>query len=118
MNPQESPDGTMLYYASRHTNTALVALSLKDGSSETVEGLPPVSSANQWLIAGAGIYFVPTEAPKSLFYFDFATGKSRQVFENSLPLAEGFSFSPDGAFLLYAQVDESSTAIMLADHFR
>jgi Tol biopolymer transport system component/DNA-binding winged helix-turn-helix (wHTH) protein len=118
MNPQESPDGTMLYYASRRANTALVALSLKDGSSETVEGLPPVSSANQWLIAGAGIYFVPTEAPKSLFYFDFATGKSRQVFENSLPLAEGFSFSPDGAFLLYAQVDESSTAIMLADHFR
>ena len=80
--------------------------------------MPPVSNENQWLIAGAGIYFVPTEAPKSLYYFDFATGKSRQVFENSLPLAEGFSFSPDGAAFCMRKSTKSNTEIMLADHFR
>jgi Tol biopolymer transport system component len=118
-SPQESPDGAILYFTARNVNTALMALSLKGASSESVvEGIPPINNENQWVVVPRGLYFVPAQAPKSLYYFDFATEKSRVVFENQVPLADGLSLSPDGRWLLYSQTDEENTDIMLADHFR
>jgi hypothetical protein len=33
-------------------------------------------------------------------------------------LAEGMSVSPDGRYMLYSQLDESNSGIMLVNHFR
>jgi Tol biopolymer transport system component/DNA-binding winged helix-turn-helix (wHTH) protein len=118
-SPQESPDGAALYYTARNFNTALIKLALSDGSSESpVEGMPSINDENQWVVVTGGVYFVPAQAPKSLCYFDFATKRTRVVFENQMPLADGLSLSPDGRTLLYSQTDEENTDIMLADHFR
>jgi Tol biopolymer transport system component/DNA-binding winged helix-turn-helix (wHTH) protein len=118
-SPQESPDGAVLYYTARSYNTALIALPLKRGSSESaVEGMPAINDENQWVVVPGGVYFVPAQAPRSVYYFDFATKKSRVVFESQMPVADGLSLSPDGRWLLYSQTDEENTDIMLADHFR
>jgi Tol biopolymer transport system component/DNA-binding winged helix-turn-helix (wHTH) protein len=118
-SPQESPDGNDLYFAARNVNAGLIRLSLKEGFTESpVEGLPPIRDEYQWTVIPGGVYFVPMQAPKSLYFFDFATKQTRQVFEIQKPFGYGLSLSPDGRWLLYTQIEEQNTDIMLADHFQ
>src|SRR5258707_13837779 len=81
-------------------------------------GLPPISSWTLWTIAARGIYFLPADAPMSLRYFDFTTKQIRELFKLDKDFDDGLSVSPDGRYLLYAQVDEENTDIMLVENFR
>jgi hypothetical protein len=60
---------------------------------------------------------VPADSPKRLRYFDFATKKIREVFEIDKDFGDGLSVSPDGRWLLYSQIDEENSDIMLVDRF-
>jgi Tol biopolymer transport system component/DNA-binding winged helix-turn-helix (wHTH) protein len=116
--PQESFDGNVLYFATRLANTGLSMLSLKGAFPESaVEGLPPIIQENLWTVVPRGVYFVPADSPKSLRYFDFATKKIRQIFETQKGFGDGLSVSPDGRWLLYSQIDEENSDIMLVDNF-
>jgi Tol biopolymer transport system component/DNA-binding winged helix-turn-helix (wHTH) protein len=116
--PQESLDGTVLYFAVRPANTGLRQISLTGVFPESaVEGLPPIRDANLWTVVKGGIYFVPMDAPRSLRYFDFASRKVMEIFHLEKNFAEGLSVSPDGRWLLYSQVDEEYSDILLVDHF-
>jgi Tol biopolymer transport system component/DNA-binding winged helix-turn-helix (wHTH) protein len=116
--PQESFDGSLLYFALRPVNTDLHKISLNgDFQISEVRGLPPIFRANLYEVVQSGIYFVPADAPRSLRYFDFASRKVSDVFHLEKDFAQGLSVSPDGRWLLYSQVDEKNTDIMLADHF-
>ena len=116
--PLESPDGLEVYFSAREVNALLkkVSLSRPDGVPLSV-GLPPVSNLTLWTITGRGIYFVPAEAPRSLRYFDFSTKQIRELFQLDKDFGGGLSVSPDGRYLLYSQVDEENTDIMLVEHF-
>jgi Tol biopolymer transport system component len=117
-SPQESFDGNILYFATRLANTGLSKLSLNGAFPESaVERLPPIVDENLWTVVPGGIYFVPVDSPKSLRYFDFATKKIRQVFEAGKNFGDGLSVSPDGRWLLYSQIEEENSDIMLVDHF-
>jgi Tol biopolymer transport system component/DNA-binding winged helix-turn-helix (wHTH) protein len=70
-----------------------------------------------WTLVPGGIYFVPATAPRSMRYFDFATKQIRTVFELDKDFDGGLSISPDGRWILYAQVDEVDSDIMLVEHF-
>ena len=83
----------------------------------TVKGLPPIIQENLWTVVPGGIYFVPVDAPTSLHFFDLATVKIRQIFEAQKDFGDGLSVSPDGRWLLYSQIDDENSAIMLVDHF-
>jgi Tol biopolymer transport system component len=60
---------------------------------------------------------VPADAPRTLRYFDFASRKVSDVFHLRKDFAQGLSVSPDGRWLLYSQVDDENSDIMLVDHF-
>jgi Tol biopolymer transport system component/DNA-binding winged helix-turn-helix (wHTH) protein len=116
--PQESIDGSVLYFAKRNANTGLGMLSPQGAFLESgVEGLPPIIQENLWTMTRGGVYFVPADSPKSLRYFDFATKKIRDVFEIDKDFGDGLSVSPDGRWLLYSQVDDENSDIMVVDRF-
>ena len=64
------------------------------------------------------VYSVPAEAPRSLRYFDFATGQVRPIFEGDKFFGSGLSVSPDGRWILYTLVGDVNSDIMLVDHFQ
>jgi hypothetical protein len=47
----------------------------------------------------------------------FLHKKIRQVFEAEKNFGDGLSVSPDGRWLLYSQIEEENSDIMLVDHF-
>ncbi len=117
-NSLELFDGNSLYFARRVSNTGLGMLALNGASSVSdVPGMPAIEDANQWTLVSGGIYFVPIDKPKSLLFYDFSTKKTRQVFSIEKNFASGLSISPDGRYLLFSQIDEENSNIMLVDHF-
>jgi hypothetical protein len=70
-----------------------------------------------WALVRQGIYFVPTDAPKSLRFFDFATKTTRRLFDIDKDFGTGLSISCDGRWLLYSQIEEQNNDIMIIEHF-
>ena len=118
-SPRESFEGKTVYFAS-HTEKSIlkkVALPGQPGTESEVEGLPRLSSPSLWTLSPGGIYFVPADAPRSLRYFDFASKQIRTIFEVDKDFASGPSVSPDGRWILYSLVGDTSGDIMLVEHF-
>ena len=118
-SPQESFDGKTVYFASHDEKSTLkkVALPGQPGTESEVDGLPRLSDSGVWTLSPGGIYFVPAEAPRSLRYFDFASKQIRPIFEVDKDFGSGLSVSPDGRWILYSQVGDVNSDIMLVDHF-
>jgi Tol biopolymer transport system component/DNA-binding winged helix-turn-helix (wHTH) protein len=116
---EESFDGKTLYFISRAVKAPLQSISFeRPGTESIVDGLPPVWLHSLWTTAPGGIYFVPADSRRSLRYFDFATKRIRPIFEIQKDFNHGLSISPDGRWILYSQLDEVNSDIMLVQHFR
>ena len=118
-NPQESFDGKTVYFASRGAQSKLkrVDLSAQLGTESEVKGFPRLWTSQLWTLTAGGIYFVPAEAPKSLRYFDFDSKQIRSIFEADKDFGSGLSISRDDRWVLYSQVGDLNSDIMLVDHF-
>ncbi len=117
-NPQESFDGKTVYFTTRAVKSPLKKVSLEHpGTESSLEGLPTLQYSGLWTVTPGGIYFVPADSPHSLCYFDFATKQVRNVFEIQKDFNRGLSASPDGRWIIYSQLDEVNSDIMLVDHF-
>jgi Tol biopolymer transport system component/DNA-binding winged helix-turn-helix (wHTH) protein len=116
--PQESFDGKALYFMPRPAPSELRMVSL-DGTRQdsAVAGLPPLADDALWAVLKDGIYFVPQSAPRTVAYFNFATKQVRDVFKLEKDFDEGLSVSPDGRYILFSQVDEQNSDIMLVEQF-
>ena len=72
---------------------------------------------------GRGIYFATAERPEQplIEFFNFATGQVTPVavLEEGLDRGmTGLAVSPDGRRLIWSQVDQDSSDIMLMENFR
>jgi Tol biopolymer transport system component/predicted Ser/Thr protein kinase len=121
--PLEAPDGKFLYYVTSLTETNLWKIPVQGGqATKVLEGL---SNYLNLAIVDSGVYFVPsrnTAAGSSLQFLSFATNKVRPVanFEKPLDLNSqgGLAASPDGRWILYTQVDQAGSELMLVENFR
>jgi Tol biopolymer transport system component len=121
-NPKESFDGKTLYFASDEGNDIAtlkkVALPGQPGTESEIDPSIRVNAAQSWLLSSSGIYFVPAESPRSIQFFEFASRRVRTILESDHRLRTGFSISPDGRWILYAQLGDATGDIMLVDHYR
>ncbi len=115
--PQESPDGRVLYYTKDLFNSSLWRISIGGGVAAKV--LENVRSCFDLAIVDKGIYFIPgQEATPSIQFLRFDTNKISTVAGFEKPLGFGLTVSPDGKWILYSQVEQSGSELMLVENFR
>jgi Tol biopolymer transport system component len=67
-----------------------------------------------------GIYFIPrpdSVGHQSIQFFSFATKTVRAISTVERPY-NYLSLSPDGRWILYSQIDETGSDLMLVENFR
>jgi len=117
----ESFDGETIYFVDGWYDARLKKISLNQiGPALPVEGVPLLKDASLWTVDPGGIYFVATAAPHSICYFDFSSRQVLRITDTDRDLNSingGLAVSPDKRWILYSQVDDISSDIMLVDHF-
>ena len=120
----ESPDGKFVYYT-RDNQVRSSLWKVPVGGGEETRVLESVYRRN-FSVTLQGIYFI--QAPDRdypdrsylLRFFDFASERVKTI--TSLPTSVaswgGISVSPDGRFMLYTQVDQFQSDLMLVENFR
>jgi Tol biopolymer transport system component len=114
----ESPDGQWVYYTKNDGVSALWKLP-RDGGEEVkvIESLVSMAFA----VANRGIYFMPLEdstGHRSIQFFDLATNKIRSICSIERPIEVFLSVSPDERWILYSQIDQMGSDLMLVENFR
>jgi Tol biopolymer transport system component len=116
----ESSDGISVYYTKSFGIPGIWKVPVTGGAETRV-----LDEALQgfWALLDNGIYFVnPKATPHpTIDFFNFATGRTSQVavIEKELQLTSpSLAVSPDGRWLLYAEVDNFENDIMLVENFR
>ncbi len=113
----ESPDRRFIYFSKTASRPGGL-WRMPVGGGEEVEVLPSVTFLNV-AIAREGIYFVPTANGRSAIHFlDFATGKDSRVVDLTAEPGYGLTISPNGKTLLYTQIDNRGSDLMLVEKFR
>jgi Tol biopolymer transport system component len=114
----ESPDGQWVYYTKSEGVSSLWKAP-RDGGEET-QVLESVDGQG-FAVVKEGIYFVPrpnAAGRYSIQFFNFATKRIRSVSTIEREIGSYLSVSPDGRWILCAQVDQQGSDLMLVENFR
>jgi Tol biopolymer transport system component len=117
--PQESLDGKYIYY-SRGWPYPLSVWKLPLESGEETKVLDSVHPLALWTLRQEGIYFFTAPDDKGsseLCFYEFASGKTRKNLKVERGLS-GLAVSPDGRAILYSQLDDSGSDLMLVENFK
>jgi Tol biopolymer transport system component len=113
----ESLDGKSLYYTAANVGTTLWKSGVDgSGAVQLLEGVV----GRGFTPARDRIYYVHAEKSggATLRSFALASGSSTVIASIQKPLVAGLSLSPDGRYLLYSQLDQEGSDLMLLDNFR
>ena len=87
------------------------------GPEAPLEKMPKLSYEDAWVATAAGIYYTDSEAkPVTVNFYDFTTRATRTLMtlkQTAIPAGPGLAVSPDGHWLLYSQVENEQSEIML-----
>jgi Tol biopolymer transport system component len=120
--PVESPNAKFLYYVKALQATDLWKVPVQGGqAAKVLEGL---STYVNLAAVDDGIYFVPVRERgrgSSLQFLNFATNQIKTLasFEKPLDLGSlgGLAVSADGKWILYTQVEQAGSELMLVENF-
>jgi Tol biopolymer transport system component/DNA-binding winged helix-turn-helix (wHTH) protein len=121
----ESPDGKSIYYT-KFNEDGIFQVALDGGAENKVVSEPPGGFWGYFAVGRDGLYFLgdtgtPPKHQPAFKFFDFVTHKIAvmgDMEKGPYDGAPGLSVSPDGKYLLYVQLDESRTNLMMAENFR
>jgi Tol biopolymer transport system component len=119
----ESPDGKFIYYGKGRALPGIWRVAVEGGEETQVLDQPKAGYWGYWALVDDGIYFVnvAVKSRPTIEFFSFATGRVSRIAameKEAARFCAGFAISPDGRWLLYAQVDLSGSDIMLVENFR
>jgi hypothetical protein len=77
-----------------------------------------VNNVYSIFVAKNGTYFLVAENPKMLAYFDFATGKTKDLVKMDKNIGNGLWVSRDDQFAFLSQCYDYRRDIMLAEPIR
>ena len=118
--PLESPDGKSVYYLKRLQETEVWRISTEGAQvTKILEGL---SDYRNLALVRSGLIFVPVRNTSSLEFLNFATGKIRTLANVDRSIFNinyaGLAVSPDGQSILYTQIEQAGTELMLMENLR
>jgi Tol biopolymer transport system component len=125
--PRRSPDGKYFYYLKSRANGELRRIPIGGGIEEVV--IPSVRDRN-WVVTPEGIYIFQMEfgatghygvnQPAQLLFYDFKTKRLNPTgFTSPRRIGNnGLAVTPDGKRLVFPQLDDLGSNLMLVEHFR
>ncbi|HYM12989.1 MAG TPA: protein kinase [Bryobacterales bacterium] len=120
---QESPDGKYLYYAKGRSVPGVWRIPTSGGPEEPVLEQVQAGFERLWAVVSDGIYFMHPGEPHHpvISFFDFATRQARPVAtleKDTIGGPGGLAVSPDERTILYPQVDQQGSDILMVENFR
>ena len=116
----ESADGKFVYWAKLGV-TGIWRVPVEGGEESQVLDVP---TENLWMLTDQGIYFFDLKNPvePALKFYSFTAGKTtllRQFPKDTRvdEISTALSVSPDGRWILYTQLDQSGSNLMLVENF-
>jgi Tol biopolymer transport system component/DNA-binding winged helix-turn-helix (wHTH) protein len=130
-NVQESRDGKSLYFTAATYDAPIHVKDGIAGDERLLAGMPNVGMPLEWALTSTGIFFIDRNAsrggivarnssPAEIDFFEFASAKvTRRIPIGKVPVRwGGLAISPDGQWLIYSQIDETGSDLMLVEGFR
>ncbi len=121
----ESVDGKWLYYSKSPNEPGLWRMPLSGGKEEPL--LPEFRAGfwSYWVVVSQGLYYLDRQEVEGVgvkYYLrslEFRSSRDREVLMfDRRPFNAGLAISPDGGSVLYNQVDQSDSDIMMVENFR
>jgi Tol biopolymer transport system component len=116
---EESPDGKFIYYSKGWPlETSLWRISVKGG--EEVEVLDSVHTDGRWTVGREGIYFFTPpdkEGNSEIRLLEPSTGRVRKILKTERGIFQHIMISPDGGTILYNQLDDATSDLMIVENY-
>ena len=115
----ESPDGQFFYYTKNTYDSTLWRIPITGGQESLTFNSDRRIYRRGWALANQGIYFASSETV--IEFFNPSTGKMIPVTTTEKRLARWIptlAVSPDGKRLLYTQIDQQGSDLMIVENFR
>ena len=119
---EESWDGRYVYYANAQAPTGIWRVPVAGGeATEVVRG--PVPGWNYWALSPSGLYYSTTRSrgrgsEYTVHFLDFESGHTRELFRQIGSAYHSYlAVSPDEAWILYSEVPEWQSDLMLVENF-
>jgi len=120
----ESPDGQYLYYLKGRLMPGIWRVPAAGGEETLVLDHHRAGHWRHWAVTPTGIYFATAEQMNDhpvIEFFNFATKQIKTVLmleKPIFPTPPGLAVSPDGRHLIWSQLDQVGSDIMLMENFR
>jgi YD repeat-containing protein len=118
----ESADGKLFYYAKGRSVPGIWQTPVTGGEETPLLDHHKAGYWRLWAVTQKGIYFATANEPVRpvIEFFNFATRKVTTVATLDKPLSHsdpGLTVAPNGRSLLFAQMDQSGSDLMLVENF-
>jgi Tol biopolymer transport system component len=119
-NIKQSKDGRFIYFFAGDTDAEIHVVDLVSGQERRLKGMPRIVYPTDWTLGSKGIYFIDWGPKSSIDFFDFVSERvTRKIPLDKQPIMwGGLSLSADESWLMYSQLKQTGSDLMLVEGFR